>query len=224
MRALVLLVVAGCSSARTEGTMPPPGSDPSHFAPVESLAAVATFAGAGAVLDEMTLDGVHEDGTVDLRASYPSYAMYTFSVPAASPADRPVGAGGFQGPGHRRVMVDVRRPDSMVAVTTNGHTHTYTNLGMDKREDSPSAGAVPATAAPTCAPAALWKAARAQGAPAGAVASMRFERGGGSFWISGTAVNLRFDASCVPGSPAAVPAAAVPAAPEPMPEVAPAPR
>ena len=191
------VVAAAACSSDDNGTRPPPGPDPTNYAAISAVADVVAFAGPGSTLESMVLSGVREDGTIDLTASYPSHASYTLTAPASSPTGLPVGGGGFTGPGHRRVTVDVRKPDvGRLERRSDGGERVYTDRGMNKREDSPEAGAVVARALPACTPQQLWQAARQRGAPAGAVASIAWDGAAYRFSIVGAAVTVLFDASC----------------------------
>lgn len=177
--------------------MPPPGTDFSRWDPVAGLAQIAAYAGPGAVLQSYRLLAVKSDGTMDLvTEAYIANAEYEFSVPASSDPNKPVGAGGFVGPGHMDVTVNVFHPGQWRHVTSGNSEYDYKHQGMEKRLGSAEAGGVEAKALPACTPVMLWKTAMEKGAPPSAVATIRWDDGEYDFDISGANVSLEFDPSC----------------------------
>ena len=185
--------------ACANGTVPPPGNDSARFDPQGSLSTVSTFAGPGAVLTSYMLRFVKPDGTMDLDTeTYMAHAGYDFVAPAESDPAKPVGAGGFAGPGVRDVTVAIWRPGQFRRVQTGSSRHDYRHRGMERRPGEPRPGTVPVVASPTCKPRDLWATAVTKGAPPNAVAMLSWTGSTGeySFSIDNTPTRLRFDASC----------------------------
>lgn len=203
------LLVAGIfhyTSSRLEQTVAPPG-DPRRFDPVARHGEVAAFAGSGVRLSALDARFVRSDGTLDLEAEYrPSpNARYDFVREVAAPANAPpLGAGSSaDGRWYEAIEVEVSRPWEFRSVRRVGAggsaSYQYFNRGMRRQADPPSGRAPAATIAPpTCAFARLWAQAIARGAPASAVAHIRYDARGYAFDIDGTRVSLRFDNDCNP--------------------------
>jgi hypothetical protein len=179
-------------SACWEGQAPP--GDLAAFRPVAALEDVAAFAGPGAELVGMSARYVLSDGTLDLSAAYKPEVRYTFRA-RATRADvdamgpQPPGAGMREGD-PVEVSVTVRRPDSPFRQGKG-------LLGRGMRRSAGRASGV-AEPAVRCDPGALWAAAIARGASAGAAATLHYAADGVRFEIAEPSFSLRFDAACAP--------------------------
>ncbi len=197
----VITVLAACSTAVEIHEAPPPG-DPSAYDPFANAAAVQAFAGPGSELLDINARMLPSSGTMDFDASYEPYTVYKFLRPAAGDPDKPVGAGG----GARLERVTVRVGDSgYISIDQKGGPgpNVKANLyhrGMvemstrtaksKKKED-----VVPL---PTCAPADLWSAAIAEGAPKDAVAVLQYGHRGYRLAIDDIEFSMTFEADCSP--------------------------
>src|SRR5262245_41713872 len=105
----LLALVLGCGS---EGTVDPPGGDPTRFDPYASYAEVAAYAGPGSQLVSFDANGIRADGTLDLTTDFYFGAHYQFVREVPPPADAPpVGAGGSaDGKYHEQIDVRLARP------------------------------------------------------------------------------------------------------------------
>lgn len=202
---LLVAAIVHFSGSPLRHTQPPPG-DPRRFDPVASYADVAAFAGAGARLTGLDARLVRSDGSLDLKADYrpsPS-ARYHFVRDIAAPADAPpIGAGGaVDGRWHESVQVTVSRPWQFRSVRRTGGPRggasaQYFSRGMERSVDPPSGQPAAATvAAPACPLRRLWDAAIAHGAPATAVANIRYDHRGYEFRIDALRFVMQFGADC----------------------------
>jgi hypothetical protein len=198
---LAMLLLASCSSmcAFPGSQELPVGTDIHRYDPVAAYPAILAVAGSGHQLSTLDTWYVREDGTQDLAASYVSasqkdVAQYNFIGPQKGrDPNTPVGAGPADAP---RSVVDVKisEPRSISASINNQPQSNYKHLGMMvSRYDST---VKPDTVQPPCPFSKLWTIARTKGAPAGAVAQIRYSSRGYEFKIEGTPVDLRFDTSC----------------------------
>ena len=183
------------------------GADPQRYDALAYLPQIQDFAGSGAALVKIRLNGVRVDGTLDLNANYTPAprAEYTFqrALSAPPPNAPPIGAGGsVTGQWYEPVEIAVYRPGQRRSITRRGGNSSvsiqYTNRGVEKETQEAVAQAATTIPAPTCALADLWRAAIAQGAPASAVATIEYDNNGYRFAIVGTATALSFDANCQP--------------------------
>jgi hypothetical protein len=179
-------------SACWEGQAPP--GELAAFRPLAHLSDVAAFAGPGAELVGMRARYVLADGTLDLSAAYRPEVRYTFRA-RATQAD--VDAMGPQPPGAALregepvdVEVTVRRPDSPFRQGKG-----RLGRGMTRYAWRASGVAAPVV---RCDPAALWAAAIARGASAGAAATIAYGADGVRFEIDEPEFSMTFDAGCAP--------------------------
>ena len=197
MRLVFFLVLAGCSC--TDGTVAPPGADPSRYDAVASVAEVGRFVGPGAELVDMECRGVREDGTIDLNQTWGSCEYDFVRQLAEPPADAPpVGAGGSpDGRWFVATRVNVYQPGQWRHVTTGSSEYDYQHQGMEKSDGTPSGTpsgeAIPA---PACKFADLWAIAKQNGAPSGAVADIDYDKDGYEFDIRDAGVDLDFGTDC----------------------------
>jgi hypothetical protein len=176
------------------------------FDPIAAFEAVKTFAGSNVQLVSIEASQVRRDGTLDLTASYrpAPYVTYRFVRAVARPTNAPpVGAGGTRdGPWFETITIDAYEPGQhrRVKQTTASHrrTYTYVNEGMTRAIGEPSTGSdiERIVAAPRCSLVELWAIAIKSGAPQQAVARINYDAKGYRFSISGTKLNLAFDATC----------------------------
>ena len=199
-RALHLLALAlpSLASCSLEGTSDVPG-DVHRFDPVASYSAIVAAVGPSAQLVALESRFVREDGTQDLEASYVGYTYanrYRFLRPRGQREDPsvPVGARPPAAP-FEAVEVTIQKPHWVSQSINNGEPENKKHRGMQLAVQG-SANLKDVVAAPGCSFARLWTAAKARGAPAGAVAVITYDAGGYQFRIDGTAVSVRFDASC----------------------------
>lgn len=204
--ALGHLLPGGCSCTY-ENSVDVPG-DVHRFDPIAALPAVLAYAGAGAQLIAIDVLHAREDGTLDLEADY--YPGWTIPVryhvvrPTQAQADPslPVGARPALAP-FERLEIEVMKPHWRT-VDTNDSEWTSKHRGMLASGGRGVAASQPAglgprdapVAAPSCDLAALWQVARQRGAPAGAVATIRYDAAGYHFVIPQTAVDFQVDGSC----------------------------
>lgn len=181
------------------------GADPQHYDALAYFPQIQDFAGSDATLVKIRLTGVRSDGTLDLNAGYTPAprADYTFQRMLSTPPPNapPVGAGGSAtGQWYEPVEVDVYRPGQRRSISRRGGsgnvTIQYSNRGVQKETKEAVAQAATTIPAPTCALAELWRQATAQGAPAGAVATIEYDTNGYRFTITGTSTALSFDTNC----------------------------
>lgn len=173
----LVVVLAGCGAMCREGREVP--GDPTRFDPVARYDEMAEHAGSDLELTRLTAEGVREDGTVNLEAeSYDATVSYHFVRSVPPPDDAPpVGAGGAE-QWHQTVDVRLRRAGFAGMVTeSDGTRRQVRTKGMVRDEHEPEPG--PASEqggvpAPRCGFAELWKRAKQQGAPSGAVADISY--------------------------------------------------
>lgn len=180
--------------------------DAARFDPVAGLGQALALAGPGARLERLDASGVRRDGTLDLTARYAPAprTAYQLHRPAAAPDPAPpVGAGGSpDGHWYQSVRVEAYRPGQRRQVTTttgsNRVQYFYVNRGLDMAEGvvSGTPGGPPLPP-PACRFARLWDEAIAAGAPADAVAQIRYDAGGYAFNIPGI-FNRRYGRDCRP--------------------------
>jgi len=181
--------------------------DPAHFDPVASFPAVSALAGEGARLVQLDARFVGSDGTLDLTARYqPSPTVeYRFARPAPAPKDAPPLGAGRQAGDEWFVPIEVTaaRPWQWHTVSrSKGGIRTryqYVDLGLTARERDVRSGTPNRFAPPpACSFAGLWQLARERGAPATAVATIRYDATGYRFEIAGGGIGLRFTPDCRP--------------------------
>jgi hypothetical protein len=179
--------------------------DPARFDPVAGLGQALALAGPGARLERLDAYGVRRDGTLDLTAGYTPAPRATYQLhrpaPAPDPAP-PVGAGGSAvGHWYQAIRVEAYRPGQRRQVTSiNGSNrvqYVYVNKGLDMGEGEVSGTAGAMLPPPACRFALLWEAAVEAGAPADAVAQIRYDEDGYSFNSPGI-FNRRYGRDCRP--------------------------
>ena len=180
--------------------------DPARFDPVAGLGQALALAGPGARLERLDAYGVRRDGTLDLTARYTPAPRVTYQLhrpaPAPDPAP-PVGAGGSQdGNWYQAIRVEAYRPGQRRQVTSTTGTsrvrYFYVNRGLDLEEGAVSGSpGDPPIPPPACRFAQRWEEAAAAGAPADAVAQIRYDEDGYSFNIPGI-FNRRYGRDCRP--------------------------
>lgn len=197
----------------TAGVLPesrpiPPETTAAAFDPVIVLAGLRSWAGDNALLGEIFASQVRQDGTLDLTATYTPapYVEYTFYRQVERPADAPpVGAGGSNtGPWYEPIEIRAYRPGQTSTITSTGGGVSvraqFMNQGFALERDDPEANAFNSDESlldPRCPFSDLWAQAIARGAPADAVASIRYTADGYEFNITGV-FNLDFDRECKP--------------------------
>lgn len=192
-----------------EQTAEIPG-DATAFDPIASLPAVQAHAGAAAELLSIEAKFVKSNGTLDLTVTdpYRPRVEYEFFIRDNSPGKEapPLGAGGVEGGFYnKKVSVDVYEPGQWRHVRSMGSggssEYSYQNKGMDRDEgslvfDNPRPAPVPA-----CRFGELWQVAMERGAPADALAGIRYDltyqgEVRYNFEISGTSHRFEFNADC----------------------------
>jgi hypothetical protein len=195
------LALAGCLlglvACTLEGTTDVPG-DTRRFDPIAALPAVKTFAGGGAELVSIDALYVREDGTQDLEASYAgNNDSTTYHLVRANSekvdTTAPVGARKPKLP-YETVVVAISKPHGVSQSVNGGPPQSKTHKGMEVRPQGPVADKKVVQA--PCSFAKLWGVAKANGAPAGAVAKIQYDATGYTFGIDGAGVTLRFDTAC----------------------------
>ncbi len=185
----VLLLAAGLTAC--QGTSPP--GDLKKFTPVESLPQVAAYAGRDAQLESLEAKYVLPDGTMDLTADYKPKVHYTFRIRAT---DKDVsglqpGPPGSMPKAGDWIQVFVSVEDSDYWCTGQG----CATRGME-RSVSHTDAKDDKTIVPACAPAEIWKLARAAGAPAEGAATIRYDATEISFRIAKPEFEFLLDAKC----------------------------
>lgn len=178
--------------------------DARAYDPFAALPAVQDYAGEGAELSAIEVRFVRADGTLDLKAGYTPQpeVTYTFVDEVPRPEDAPPpGAGGANsGPWYKTIEVRAYEPGQRRRrTTTGGGTNTsisYTNKGMERTVSGPANGQFDVVPPPACAIEDLFAVAIANGAPADAVATVRYGTAGYEFSITGVGVNLAFGRDC----------------------------
>jgi len=165
-----------------EQTAEIPG-DATAFDPIASLPAVQAHAGAAAELLSIEAKFVKSNGTLDLTVTdpYRPRVEYEFFIPeqADGKAAPPLGAGGVEGGFYnKKVSVDVYEPGQWRHVRTFGgdvsSEYSYQNKGMDRDEGSLVFDNPRPAPAPACSFGVLWQVAMEKGAPADALAGIRY--------------------------------------------------
>lgn len=190
----------GASAQRTRDV---PG-DPTRFDPIAALDEVLAWAGPNARLERIYVSGVRRDGTLDLTADFSPAPSATYElhreVEAPVPAP-PVGAGGStDGRWFQALRIEALEPGKRRQTTRIGggsaERSWYVSRGLDLHEGdvagTPTEAAIPL---PVCTLASLWTLAIVQGAPADAVARIRYDARGYSFAIPGI-FNGRYSMDC----------------------------
>lgn len=177
-----------------------PGGDASNFDPIVHFDAIQQHAGEDVKFVSMDVYYVRSDGTMDLYADYRPRAEFTFYRELSTPPDGapPIGAGGsVNDRWYEEVDVDIARPWQMWNVTSGSTRYQYINFGMDQETNS-AVTSPPGEVAPKpgCSFKRLWGAALERGAPAAAVATIRYNVSGYEFDIRDTDIDLRFDHDC----------------------------
>jgi hypothetical protein len=200
------LLISDCSCTY-ENSVDVPGPI-RQFDPIAALPKVLSYAGAGAELVSIEVLHAREDGTVDLKADYyPGWTVpvrYQVVRPNQAQPDPsiPLGARPASAP-FELVEIEVMKPHWRT-VTTNGSEWTSKHRGMLAESKSGLSGSMPASGngretvaqPPQCNLAQLWQVARQRSAPAGAVATIRYDRSGYHFTIPQTAIDFHVDSSC----------------------------
>jgi hypothetical protein len=198
------LLSAGCGVY--EGSVQAPG-DPRARDALAILPEVKAFAGEDACLVSAEAQYVRSDGTIDMKASYvPAYAdviAYEFVVPFEPPSpDRSLPIG-VRPPVSTEtvasVEVRITNPQLVDAGGTWGGTTTHDprrHRGMLRREGVREPKPHRVVPPPRCTLAGLWAEAIRHGAPADAVATIRYDWRGYRLQILHTEHDLRFDDAC----------------------------
>lgn len=184
----------------------PVEGDAANFDPIAAFDSMQVFAGTEAQLTEFEAYFVRSDGTLDLTATYvpAPHVKAEFMVKVDAPSDAPpIGAGGG-GTWYETITIDAYTPNQSRRVSSTSAsgrvTYTYVNEGMTRSVSSPQTANPTFLEAPTCPFEALWRAALAEGAPAEAVAVIRYDEDGYDFSIQGVGVSLQFTTDCEPKS------------------------
>lgn len=175
--------------------------DPSAFDPIAQFSEMQAFAGADAQLVAFDAQYVRMDGTLDLTADYNANVDAEFLRQVARPDNAPPPGvdGSGTGPWSVRISILAFEPGQGRSVTQLGgasNRYIYTNEGMSRDEDEPSIHDDAILKPPRCPFRDLWKVALEQGAPADAVATIRYNENGYDFDISGMGINLNFTPDC----------------------------
>lgn len=192
-----------------EQTAELPG-DAAAFDPIAALPAVQSHAGAVAELLSIDAQYVKSDGTLDLTITdpYRPRVEYEFFIrdDSAGKEAPPLGAGGIEGGFYnKKVSVDVYEPGQWRHVRSMGSggssEYSYQNKGMDRDEGSLVFDNPRPAPAPACSFGELWQVAMEMGAPADALASIRYDltyqgEVRYNFQISGTSLRFEFNADC----------------------------
>jgi hypothetical protein len=165
-----------------EQTAELPG-DAVAFDPIAALPAVQSHAGAAAELLSIDAQYVKSDGTLDLTITdpYRPRVEYEFFIrdDSAGKEAPPLGAGGIEGGFYnKKVSVDVYEPGQWRHVRSMGSggssEYSYQNKGMDRDEGSLVFDNPRPAPAPACSFGELWQVAMEMGAPADALAGIRY--------------------------------------------------
>ncbi len=172
--------------------------DATHFDPIASFQQIKDYAGAGAMLTDMSAYYVRSDGTMDLTASYTPNVTLEFVIETARPADAPpIGAGGSTtGKWYIPVDIHIFQPGQWRQVTSSSVSYTYINKGMERDVDDPTSSDQTILPDPTCSFADLWQIALTKDAPSEAVAIIRYNEDGYDFTISDASIYLEFGMDC----------------------------
>lgn len=189
-----------------EKTAAVPGGHPEAYKPLAELPEVTAYAGEGALLQQVKMQYVRRDGTLDLKSTgYVSMVDYHFVKKMAEPPKNapPVGAGAvLEGQWVEPIDVTVQKPLGRMYVRRMGGgfnaSYSYIHLGMEKEVDSPTQVLDPkAIALPSCTLTELWdKATEGKPELANAVADITLTAKSIDFTIDGTGLYRVFTPSC----------------------------